>query len=200
MKKIAFILVISLLVSTLSPSILVKNNATNPGYDREPNKEYTTQTNSLSIGYHTADAWAVLVGRLIIKSATRLAKIGSKTYKKVPKSKVVNALKNYKGTAYSTGSKKYVITKTDMKHMLERHHPRYWTDSKKNVKKQTFFDSKLSIKDVESIAINVAKQNRSGLSKVSSTGSKQFTGTVDDVKYVMGVEKGHIRQLYPLLK
>ncbi|MCK2158358.1 hypothetical protein [Exiguobacterium sp. 17-1] len=116
MKKIAFILVMSLLISTLSPSILVKNNATNPGYDREPNKEYTTQTNSLSIGYHTADAWAVLVGRLIIKSATRLAKIGSKTYKKVPKSKVVNALKNYKGTAYSTGSKKYVITKTDMKY------------------------------------------------------------------------------------
>jgi len=38
---------------------------------------------------------------------------------------------------------------------------------------------------------NVAKQNRNNLSNVS-TGSKQFTGTVDDIKYVIGVEKGHI--------
>ncbi len=38
---------------------------------------------------------------------------------------------------------------------------------------------------------NVAKQNRNDLSNVS-TGSKQFTGTVDDIKYVISVEEGHI--------
>ena len=38
---------------------------------------------------------------------------------------------------------------------------------------------------------NVAKQNRNDLSNVS-TNSKQSTGAVDDIKYVMSVEKGHI--------
>lgn len=38
---------------------------------------------------------------------------------------------------------------------------------------------------------NVAKQNRNDLSNVS-TNSKQSTGAVDDIKYVMCVEKGHI--------
>ncbi|WP_102692161.1 hypothetical protein [Rummeliibacillus pycnus] len=118
----------------------------------------------------------------------------------MPKSKVTNALKNYKGTSYSVGSKKYYLTKTDMNHMLERHHPKYWTDSKKSVKKQTFFDSRLSVKDIERIAISVAKQNRQTLSKVSSNSSKQVKGKVDGVEYVLGVERGHIRQLYPVAK
>ncbi|WP_338751459.1 EndoU domain-containing protein [Bacillus sp. FJAT-52991] len=199
-KKISLIIIFSLVISVFAPSVYLKEN-NDYSLPSSTFGSYTGKENShVEVGYKEADAWVVLVGRLVIQGTTRLAKVGSKTFKKVPSSTVTNALKNYKGTTYSIGSKKYKLTKTDMKHMLERHHPKYWTDNKKNVKKQTFFDYRLSIKDIENIAISVAKQNREKLSKVSSNGSAQVKGKVDGVEYVLGVEKGHIRQLYPVAK
>lgn len=198
-KKIVFLIIFSLIFSVFSPSIQFQKNNDYSKPDNVLNIFAGKENSHLEVGYQQADAWVVLVGRLVVKGVTRLAKVGNKTYKKVPVSKVTNALKNYKGATYVTGSKKYKLAKKDMKHMLERHHPKYWTDSKKT-KNQTFFDSKLSIKDIENIALNVAKQNKSKLAKVPSNGSKQVQGTVNGVKYVLGVENGHLRQLYPIAK
>ncbi|MFS0653992.1 hypothetical protein [Bacillus sp. 179-C3.3 HS] len=193
-KKIALVILFSLIVSLFAPSV----------YLRESN-EYAQSTsqlqlaagldNRLEIGYKEADAFWVLVGRLVIQGGTKLIKVGSKTFKKAPKSNVVNALKNYKGASYNVGSKTYKLTKDDMKHILERHHPKYWDGSAK--KTQTFFDDRLSIQDIEDIALSVAKQNRDKLSKISSNGMGQVEGTVNGVKYILGVNKGHLHQLYP---
>ena len=199
-KKIALIIIFSLVVSLFAPSVHFKESDDYSLPSSALGSHMGKENSHVEIGYKEADAWIVLVGKLVIKGVSRLAKVGSKTFKKVPKSKVVNALKNYKGTTYSVGSKKFKLTKTDMKHMLERHLPKYWIDNKPNVKKQTFFDSRLSIKDVEKIAISVAKQNKKVLSKTSSTEIKQVTGKVDGVTYVLGISKGHLHQLYPKAK
>lgn len=108
---------------------------------------------------------------------------------------VINALKNYKSLKMWMGRKQYIMAKSDMKHILVRHHPKYWDGSVK--KNQTFFSKKTTINEIKAIASTVMKQNRGKLSKVKSNSMTQVTGTYKGKKYVLGVSKGHIRQLYP---
>ncbi len=44
-----------------------------------------------------------------------------------------------------------------MKHMLKRHHPKYWNGTVK--KNQTFYNPNLSVNQVKNIALSIAKQN-----------------------------------------
>ncbi|PRS79190.1 hypothetical protein C6Y04_01440 [Bacillus sp. GBSW2] len=194
-KKIAVAILFSLIVSVFAPSVYLKENNEISNATSSKIEMTLGDFNNLEIGYKEADAFWVLIGRLVLQGGSKLIKVGSKTFKKAPKTKVVNALKNYKGATYKAGSKTYKLSKDDMKHMLERHHPKYWNGSAK--KTQTFYDSRLSIKDIENIAINVAKQNRTKLSKISANGSGQVEGKVNGVKYILGVKKGHLHQLYP---
>ncbi|MYL56184.1 hypothetical protein GLW20_01535 [Virgibacillus halodenitrificans] len=136
-----------------------------------------------------------LVARVVISGGKHVIKWGSKIFKKAPKSKVTNALKNFKTATYKTGSHTFKLTKTDMKHMLERHHPKYWNGTVK--KKQTFYNPNLSVNDVKNIAMSIAKQNRNTLKSKGTNSTFQVQGTVNGVKYVLGVTKGHIKQLYP---
>ncbi|MFD4815102.1 hypothetical protein [Peribacillus butanolivorans] len=136
-----------------------------------------------------------LVARLVLTGGKYVIKYGKKVFKKAPTSKVTNALAKYSTGTYKTGSHTFKLTKTDMKHMLTRHHPKYWDGSVKA--KQTYYNPDLSVNDVKKIALNIAKQNKTTLSKKGTTSTFQVTGTVDGVKYVLGITKGHIKQLYP---
>ncbi|MGE7717490.1 DNRLRE domain-containing protein [Priestia megaterium] len=138
--------------------------------------------------------WTV-VARLVLSGGKYVIKWGSKIFKKAPASKVTNALSRFTTGTYKTGSHTFKLTKTDMKHMLTRHHPKYWDGSVK--KSQTFYNPTLSVNDVKNIALSIAKQNRSTLSKKGTNSTFQVQGTVNGVKYVMGITKGHIKQLYP---
>ncbi|MGG3799653.1 hypothetical protein [Metabacillus fastidiosus] len=79
--------------------------------------------------------------------------------------------------------------------MLTRHHPKYWNTKPTQV--QTFLDPKFSVNDVKNIALEVAKQNNKIFSSKGTIGLFQVEGKVDGVKYVLGINKGNIRQLYP---
>lgn len=136
-----------------------------------------------------------LIARLVLSGGKYVIKYGSKVFKKAPKSKVTNALANYKTLSYKTGSHTFKLTKTDMKHMLERHHPKYWDGSVK--KDQTFYNPDLSVNDVKNIAHTIAKNKKSTLSKKETNSTFQVEGKVNGVEYVMGITKGHIKQLYP---
>ncbi|MFE4133211.1 hypothetical protein [Peribacillus sp. YIM B13482] len=136
-----------------------------------------------------------LVARLVLTGGKYVIKYGKKVFKKAPTSKVTNALAKYSTGTYKTGSHTFKLTKTDMKHMLTRHHPKYWDGSVKA--KQTYYNPDLSVNAVKKFALNIAKQNKTTLSKKGTTSTFQVTGTVDGVKYVLGITKGHIKQLYP---
>ena len=99
------------------------------------------------------------VAKLVLKGGKYVIQFGSKIYNAVSSSVAQNALKNFKTSSYITGNSKFLLTKSDMEHMLVRHHPKFWTGTVKN--KQTFFNPNLSISDVNNIALNIAKQNRS---------------------------------------
>lgn len=133
--------------------------------------------------------------KLIIKGGKYVIQVGSKIYRAVSSSVAKNSLKSFKTSTYLTGNSKFLLTKSDMEHMLVRHHPKYWTGGVKA--KQTFFSPNLSINDINNIALQVAKQNRSILQLRGTNGIYQVTGKVNGVSYTLGISKGHIKQLYP---
>ncbi|MFJ7746944.1 hypothetical protein [Peribacillus sp. NPDC097295] len=138
--------------------------------------------------------WGI-VARLVLSGGKHVIKWGSKIFKKAPTSKVTNALAKFTTGTFKTGSHTFKLTKTDMKHMLTRHHPKYWDGTVKA--SQTFYNPNLSVNDVKKIALTIAKQNSSTLSKKGTNATFQVEGTVNGIKYVMGITKGHIKQLYP---
>ncbi|MFE3976581.1 MULTISPECIES: hypothetical protein [unclassified Peribacillus] len=108
-----------------------------------------------------------LVARLVLTGGKYVIKYGKKVFKKAPTSKVTNALAKYSTGTYKTGSHTFKLTKTDMKHMLTRHHPKYWDGSVKA--KQTYYNPDLSVNAVKKFALNIAKQNKTTLSKKGTT-------------------------------
>ncbi|MFB7642379.1 hypothetical protein [Peribacillus butanolivorans] len=112
-----------------------------------------------------------LVARLVLTGGKYVIKYGKKVFKKAPTSKVTNALAKYSTGTYKTGSHTFKLTKTDLKHTLTRHHPKYWDGSVKA--NQTYYNPDLSVNDVKKIA----KQNKTTLSKKGTTSTFQVTGT-----------------------
>ncbi|MED1607910.1 hypothetical protein P4U90_21575 [Cytobacillus kochii] len=50
---------------------------------------------------------------------------------------------------------------------------------------------------MKNIAHTIAKNKKSTLSKKGTNSTFQVEGKVNGVEYVMGITKGHIKQLYP---
>jgi hypothetical protein len=104
------------------------------------------------------------------------------------------ALKGWNSQRFQFGNAQFLLDKSAMSHILERHHLSYWDGSVKA--KQSFFDASMSIDDVQAAIGSVARQNRDGLMKIGS-GSGQVEGTVNGMDYVLGVSRGRIGQFYP---
>jgi len=150
-----------------------------------------------SVEYATVQPFIIpVIARVVLSGGKYVIKWGSKIFKKAPKSKVTNALSSFKTVDYKVGKHTFKMTKTDMKHMLERHHPEYWNGTVKST--QSFYNPNLSVDNVKDIAISIAKKNREVLEKKGTNSTFQVNGTVDGVEYVLGITKGHIKQLYPV--
>ncbi|MEE8603412.1 polymorphic toxin-type HINT domain-containing protein [Euzebya tangerina] len=104
------------------------------------------------------------------------------------------ALRNWQSRRFTLGSETFLLGKSDMDHILKRHHPEYWDGSTRPT--QTFFDPAMSIQDVENAIAEVVRQNRDELIEIGD-GFGQVRGVVDGVEYVLGVGNGHIGQFYP---
>jgi hypothetical protein len=91
----------------------------------------------------------------------RAVKITSKVVGKAEN--VVNALAKFTSKKMYFGSKTFLLDKSAMKHILIRHHPKYWDGSVKAA--QTFFDKRMSIDEVAETIQAIMKQNRNILTK-----------------------------------
>lgn len=117
--------------------------------------------------------------------------------KVAPPDKVKQALADYKPIEIPVDSKPYLVDKDDMTHILQRHHPEYWDGSVKS--NQTFFDAKMSVNDIEQVIRSIINSNENAVIRIGS-GIGQLPATiVDGVKYVLGLNKGHVGQLYPIV-
>jgi hypothetical protein len=77
-----------------------------------------------------------------------------------------------------------------------RHHPKWWDGSVKS--KQSFFDLKMSVADVQDAIGQVVRQNRDTLVQRGSRGMYPIRGNVNGVDYVLGMNKGRVSQFYPV--
>jgi hypothetical protein len=108
---------------------------------------------------------------------------------------VVNALSDFQSSKMMFGSETFLLDKSGMKHILERHHPSYWNDSIRPT--QTFLDSKISVDDIQNAVEEILKQNREVLIRNGTNTTFQISGTYDGVEYTVGILNGAVKQLYP---
>ena len=106
----------------------------------------------------------------------------------------LTALKNYRTKRVQVGNNTFQLDKKGMNHILVRHHPKYWDKSVK--KKQTFFDPKTSIDDIDDLVSKTVTANRDELMRIGA-GRGQVTAVINGKEYVMGVNNGRIAQFYP---
>ena len=106
-----------------------------------------------------------------------------------------NALQNWSSQRYQFGNQQYLMDKSDMAHILERHSPEFWDGSVKAT--QTFFDKGTSIGSIQDTISSVLGQNREVLANSPMNSAYQVTGTVNGKDYVLGINRGHIAQFYP---
>jgi len=105
---------------------------------------------------------------------------------------IANALKGFKNRKIKIGNQDILLSKDKMKHILERHHPKYWDGSTKNI--QSFLDKNMSVDDVTNVVTQVLKKNSATLMK----GNTKIPDTVvNGVTYVLKISKGKITQFYP---
>lgn len=150
--------------------------------------------------------WIPLVGdvaksaiRVGARQADNVLEVGGKVFRAVPEQTVVNALRNFDSVRHQVGGRTYLLDRSDMQHMLQRHHPNYWNGSlPPGGGPQSFLDPRMGIEDVSRVATDILRQNRAILENPPG-GARifQVTGTVDGHTYVVGLSNGHIRQLYP---
>jgi hypothetical protein len=115
--------------------------------------------------------------------------------KKAEPNKIINALSKFKGKKMLFGDKTFLLDKSGMKHILERHHPNFWNGSIK--KTQSFLDKNMSTDDITNAIHDIMKQNRDTLIERGTKGMYQIKGTYNSVDYVVGFKNGRIGQFYP---
>ncbi|MFJ5234794.1 RHS repeat-associated core domain-containing protein [Kitasatospora sp. NPDC088391] len=108
----------------------------------------------------------------------------------------LTVLRAWSSQRFQFGNQTFLLDKKGMEHILTRHHPAYWDGSVKA--QQSFFDSSMSIDDVQSAIGDVMQQNRETLIRRGGQGMYQIRGTVNGVDYVLGMNKGRVGQFYPI--
>lgn len=107
------------------------------------------------------------------------------------------ALRGFTTRRYTIGKGRQLnLGSNDMKHILERHHPKYWSGQSKST--QTFFKDRMSIDDVSEAIESVVKQNMKELKEFKPNKSTRITGTFKGVLYELAFDnQGRIRQFFP---
>lgn len=112
-----------------------------------------------------------------------------------PEEQVVNALKTeFKPIDYKFGNNTFKLSRTGMKHILERHHPEFWSGTVKD--KQSYFAAKTTIEELQNVITSVLKQNRETLAGRGAVRAFQVEGNVNGVKYILGIDRGQVKQLF----
>lgn len=109
---------------------------------------------------------------------------------------VDSLLANWQSPVYTFGNETFMLDRSNIRHILTRHHPTYWDGTVKAT--QSFLDPRMSIQDVQDAIKGVLQQNRDTLINKGTRGMYQITGNVNGVDYVLGINNGHVGQFYPI--
>jgi hypothetical protein len=112
-----------------------------------------------------------------------------------PGADAVNELLNFGGKRLNFGSDVFIIDRAGLQHIMERHHPKYWDGSVKV--RQSFLDPKLTVDDMVGIIESIMRSHRDEIIEHGTRGMYQMEGEFNGVRYVLGLNKGRVGQLYP---
>ncbi|HEV2376157.1 MAG TPA: hypothetical protein VGS19_28810 [Streptosporangiaceae bacterium] len=115
---------------------------------------------------------------------------------RVSDDQLTNALRDWQSERFQFGNQQFLLDRGDFGHILSRHMPELWDGSLKA--EQTFFDSGMSISDIQDAIRNVLEQNRDTLISRGTNAIYQIQGSFGGTDYIIGVNNGHIAQFFPL--
>jgi hypothetical protein len=103
-------------------------------------------------------------------------------------------LDEFRPRRFNVGNTQLSLSRNGLRHILVRHHPDFWDGSVR--RKQTFFRRGTTVSEIENLVEAVINQNRNKLSQLGA-GTDTFRGEVNKVIYVLKIERGQIRSIYP---
>ena len=112
-----------------------------------------------------------------------------------PPQALIKALREFHGRELRFGRETFQLDRAGLKHILERHHPRYWNGTTKF--SQTFVES-MSVDDVVEAIDDVMRQNRARLIEKGTRGLYAVRGVHAGTRYHVGLKNGRVAQFYPL--
>ncbi|POZ56978.1 hypothetical protein LYSIN_01761 [Lysinibacillus sphaericus] len=143
---------------------------------------------------------SAIIQYTITKIGTKkILKIGKRSFYSKSKDAAKKAVANFTDITLDVGGgKKVYFTKAKMRHILERHHPNYWT-GKEN---KSFFDPDLSVNDIKNIVIKVINKNKLTISKQLNKQQKiSVRAKVNGIEYEVNFNgHGHVSTAYPVGK
>ncbi len=115
--------------------------------------------------------------------------------KKLPRAqdKLLQVLSQFKGQKIKVGKITCLLDKRGLKHILERHHPKYWNGTLATT--QTFLLTDTTVADIVKIIKHVIKQNRKSILERGVVDG-QIDGIVKNITYRVGFKQGRIGQFY----
>jgi Pretoxin HINT domain len=108
-------------------------------------------------------------------------------------SAILKELRKFGTKKFLVGKINIVLDNKGLKHILERHHPKFFQTKPKTL--QSFFPKNTTVKDIERGIGEVIKQNREKILK-NGVQRGQIEGIVDGVKRTVGFNKGRVGQYY----
>lgn len=93
-------------------------------------------------------------------------------------------------------SHKVLLDKKGMKHILERHHPLFHNGTIRAT--HSFFPKNTSVCDIENAIFEVLSQNQAAIDRIGMRSIGTMFGTVNGVRYQLGLNFGKVGQFFPI--
>lgn len=121
-----------------------------------------------------------------------MIKFGSKIFKKQAASKATTHTKNFKTVKMKIGNNNTVVLqRSSMNHILQNHHPKYWTGATG----KTIFNPNLSSNQIRSQIVQIINKNKS---KINKQGYGTINVKISGQKYRLVVRNNRVSSFYPV--
>lgn len=124
-------------------------------------------------------------------TATQEAKVVKRARQK---DALLNEIRKFESKRFQFGNQTFLLDKSKLNHILERHHPLFWNGKSKAT--QSFFGVKTTVDDIISMVRDVMQQNRELILQKGTNGMYQLIGEVNGKNVVIGIDNGLIGQFY----
>lgn len=132
------------------------------------------------------------IARVAVSGGKHIVKYGSKIFKKQSTSKAINHTKNFTPARINVGNgNTVVLQRSSMNHILQRHHPMYWTGAEDKI----LLNPNISSSTIRSQIISILNKNKS---KINKNGYGTINVKINGQKYRLVVSNNRVTTFYPV--